>query len=643
MPLPLPNPDTLPAAPAGSAQGDPGQPFAARALRASWVTPLLIGAALLTGCASWLPGSQAPVDAPATPATPAGPSLRLDVQAPPVLKALLEQHLDLARLQRLGSDEAPDNIELARLLAAAPAQARDLLQTEGYFDPQVSVQRETANPGELPRAQLQVVPGPRSSVSELALTLEGSLRERLDANEAGAQALLRNLREPPVLTPGKAFRNAEWADTKFRLLTRLRAAGYAAAQIQRSSADIDTAAAQARLSVVLDSGPRFVAGELTVLGLQHHDRQTVLNLAGFGPGAPLTETLLLDYQDRLQKSGLFDGVAISFDPDPAQAEAAGVSVKLSERPLQQAQVGVGVSANTGPRASVEHTHRRPFGAALVLHNKAEWGRDLQSFAGDISTHPGEGFYRNLAGVLIERVRSATDVVQSQRLRLGRTTDTPQFERLYFLEALNSRRSDATGVDSAQALSANAHLVIRKLDSVLLPTRGYSLSLQGGLGEAKSGSHRPGPFVRAYARLTGYLPLGGDWFGQARLEAGQIIKRNDVEVPDALGFRAGGDDSVRGYAYRTLAPTSAGATVSGDVLLTASLEVAHPLVASLPAVQGALFVDAGRAAAAWGDSHAAVGSGAGLRWRSPIGPLRADLAWGQETRKLRLHFSVGIVF
>ena len=152
----------------------------------------------------------------------------------------------------------------------------------------------------------------------------------------------------------------------------------------------------------------------------------------------------------------------------------------------------------------------------------------------------------------------------------------------------------------------------------------------------------GPFARIYGRLTGYLPLGQRWYGSARLEVGQLVHDSSVQVPDALGFRAGGDDSVRGYAYRSLAPTNAdGGTVSGQRLLTGSVEVARPILPAIPSLWGALFIDAGRAVSDWRDYKPAWGYGAGLRWRSPVGPLRVDLARGVDVHRWRLHFSVGI--
>lgn len=646
-------------------RGAAGNPAATRA--AHWLRcgTLLLGALLAGGCAS-VQNLLAPAGSPApaadnTPAQrPARPEFELVVDAPAALRTLLLRHLDLARLQQLPDDERLGNAEFNRLVAAAPAQARELLQTEGFFDAAVTVLREaervpdgrrTAVPG---LVRVQVVPGAPTRVTTLALQPAGELARRIDAGDADALALRQSLAADGVLGPGQVFRNADWSATKQQLVTRLRSAGYAAASLVRSDASVDADARTAALTVVLDSGPLFLAGPVQVTGLQHHDADMVQALAGFRPGTALTEALLVQYQDRLQKTRLFNSVTVAFEPDPASAAAAPVRVRVVESPLQQATLGVGISANTGPRMTVEHTHRRVFGFPVVADNKLEWGRDSQGWTGNFSTHPGEGFYRNLLGVQIERVKSNTDVVLSQRLRLGRTQDTPRIERLYFLELLRSRQADLPGTvgsvrsggvaTESTALSANLHWVWRDLDSAILPTRGASLALQTAAGHATQAGGPNGPFARLYGRLTGYLPLWDRWYGTARVELGHIAHGSGVQVPDALGFRAGGDDSVRGYAYRALAPTDAGGgTVSGQRLLTASLEVARPIVPSIPSVWGALFIDAGRAVTEWNDYTPAWGYGAGIRWRSPIGPLRVDLAWADELKKLRLHFSVGIAF
>ena len=582
-----------------------------------------------------------PPAAPASAPSASAAALRVDIEAPADLKALLTRHLDLARLAQLRDDEALDDSEWRRLTAAAPAQAREILQTEGYFEPQISVLRE---PGTPIRVRLTVLPGPRVQVATLDVRSSGALATPLAAGQADARALDQKLQSGGPLRPGQPFRNPLWSETKLQWISTLRAAGYAAAQIESSAAEVDVATASAKLNGVVDSGPRFLAGSLLIEGLVRQDPATARRLAGFQAGEPLTETLLLDYQDRLQKAGLYESVNVSFDPQLTQATASTVTVRLGELPLQQLTAGLGASTDTGPRTSLEYMHRLPFGQPVTAYNKLEWGHLVQRWAGDFLTHPGVGNTRNLLGVLIDREVSDTDTVLTQRVRLGRTRDTPQLERLVFIEGLRSRQSVDTGaVNDARAVSANVHLVLRRLDSLLLPTRGFSLSLQTGAGQASSNTGDKGPYARLYGRLTGYLPLGNSWYANARVEVGHILKRDSVVVPDALGFRAGGDDSVRGYGYRTLAPSVGGNIVSGNSLLTLSAELAHPIVASMPAVQGAVFVDAGRAVDRWADYKPAVGYGVGVRWRSPIGPLRADVAWGQEVHKARLHLTVGITF
>jgi translocation and assembly module TamA len=75
----------------------------------------------------------------------------------------------------------------------------------------------------------------------------------------------------------------------------------------------------------------------------------------------------------------------------------------------------------------------------------------------------------------------------------------------------------------------------------------------------------------------------------------------------------------------------------------SIEIARPISPKRPQFLWAAFLDAGQAANQWTDLSPVLGYGLGLRWRSPVGPLRMDLAYGHEVRKLRMHLSVGIAF
>ncbi|MCW5658242.1 MAG: BamA/TamA family outer membrane protein [Burkholderiaceae bacterium] len=599
---------------------------------------------MLAGCAGLFGSNNKSTD-PATPAAaasaPRADATTLVIDAPGPLRELLQRNLDLARLATLSAQEELDEVEWLRLVGAAPAQARQLLQTEGYFNAEVDVRRD---PGPPPTVHMSVRPGPRVRVMEVTLVVRGALRERADAGDQQALQAIRELHAWWPVPPGGPFRNGEWSAAKTGAAARLRAAGYASATVADSGAEIDADTQEAKLTLALDSGPLFVAGPMRIEGLDKHDEVVVRNLAGFGPGAPLTEATLLDYQDRLRKSGLFDAATVSFDSDPAHAGAAPVTVQVHEVPLQSLTLGLGVSAKTGERVTAEHTHRRIFGYRATLHNKIELGRLREAYEGELSSHPRESFYRKMIGLQLERLRTDLDEVVSQRLRTGRTQDGTRIDRLYFIGFDRSVQTTAVNRRDARAWSLQYHGVWRELDSILLPTRGVSISGQGGVGWAFSNVGDAGAFTLAYARFTGYLPLGQSWYTTGRLEVGQIFKRDSVVIPDALTFRAGGDESVRGYEYRTLAPIdpATGTIIGGNVLGTVSFEIARP-IPRYPALWGAVFIDAGNAAENWTEFRAARGYGVGLRWRSPVGPLRVDMAYGEQLRKWRLHLSVGIAF
>lgn len=605
---------------------------------------MLLLALALGGCAALRPAARG------AEAEALVPQVQLTIVAPDELKPLLTNYLDLSRLAVVAPGDALSEIELRRLEAAAPAQVRSLLATQGYMDPDVKVQREPSAAGELARVRIEVQPGKLSRIERVDLDLQGPLAEAAARGDASARETLASWRTAWRLPAGAAFTDIAWRDAKTAAIGRLRAAGYASASWSGTSAQVDADRASVRVVVAADSGPLYRTGPLVVEGLKRQDERSVRNLAGFAAGTPATEALLLDYQERLQRIGLFERVSVTLTAEPDKAAAAPITVSVSELPMQQATAGIGISANNGPRVTFEHLHRRAFGQRATMRNKLEVGRVRQAWDGELSSHTLPGLYRNLVGGSAERLESDTDRVTALRARVGRAFDSQRIERLAFVEIERALvRPLATNVQAAQAtpdttaVTLNFHGTWRKVDSMILPTLGHSESLQAGVGQVRSSGDGSGAFVRLYTRLQAWRPLGGNWYGQGRVELGQDFAPDHVDVPETQRFRAGGDDSVRGYGYRSLTPTVAGVDVGGRVLGTASVEIARPISANLPSVWWAAFVDAGNAAARWSDWRPAWGAGLGVRWRSPVGPLRADVAYGEETKQWRLHLSVGIAF
>ncbi|MEO5732480.1 MAG: BamA/TamA family outer membrane protein, partial [Rubrivivax sp.] len=527
-----------------------------------------------------------------------------------------------------------------RLLNAAPAQARALLQTEGYFTPEIKVERQD---GEPPQVLITVDPGPVTVVGSVDLEVNGPLKASAEAGDARAERVLSDVRLKWRLNRGAPFKASAWSSAKSGVTARLRADAYVLADWERTQARVDASTQSAALAGTIASGPLFLVGPLQIEGLNRQDEQTVRNIANFDLGAPATETLLLDFQERLQKSGLFTSAVVTLKAEEADPLATPVSVRVAEQKVQEATIGIGYSANLGLRTTLEHVHTRPFGYALIARNKFEIAQVEQSWAGELSTQTLPGLYRNLIGWGFSRKESNTDVVTEALVKVGRQQETKRISRFGFVQAERSVTTSTLGRQTSDAVSGHYHGTWRNVDDQLLPTDGRVWRAQLGGGLATSDPGGKGPFVRAYARLDQFIPFARNWFFQGRVELGQVFVRDEVIVPESMRWRAGGDDSVRGYGYRKLTPQINGVDTGGRVLLTASAEVAHPILASIPELWGAVFIDAGRSADNWGDYKPAFGVGLGVRFRSPVGPLKLDLAYGEETQQFRVHLTVGVSF
>ncbi len=569
---------------------------------------------------------------------------RLEVDAPRPLKRLLAEHLDLARFRDAPASAGLTDEELDRLIATTPEQARALLGTEGYFNAQVRASREPAQAGQRPLVRVQVDPGPRTVVGSVALQASGELRQRADAHDAQARALIESLEAQWLLKPGRPFRQDDWTDAKTASLGQLHGNGYPAASWLHTEARVHSKVQTVDLEAAVQSGPLFHLGELQIRGLQRYDDRVVRNVAPFSTGAPYSEQRLRDFQDRLQRTGLFSGAVAEIDPDPAKAAATPVTVRVQEEQLQKVVLGLGYSSDTGTRATLEHTHRQPFGLRWVALDKLELGPQRKAWDFDFRSYPQRGFQRNVIGGMVERWSGPDEERFAGRLRLGRSWEDRRLERHLYAEYNTARVRPPVGEHhDARSLTANLDWTRRDVDSLLLPTDGHALVLQSAVGYSRSADADNGPFGRAYGRLHYFRPFATHWHAGLRLEVGQIFARQGIGVPDTLLFRAGGEDSVRGYGYRSLGPKVDGITTSGRALLTASAEVARPVSQRLPMLWGAAFIDAGNAAQRMRDLKPAVGVGVGVRYRSPVGPVRFDVAYGVDAKQVRMHLSAGVSF
>ncbi|HWI15666.1 MAG TPA: BamA/TamA family outer membrane protein, partial [Burkholderiales bacterium] len=192
-------------------------------------------------------------------------------------------------------------------------------------------------------------------------------------------------------------------------------------------------------------------------------------------------------------------------------------------------------------------------------------------------------------------------------------------------------------ESVHAVFANYRRTFRHTDELVQPRRGIIGTLQLGSSVPALATRQ---FVRGTAKATFLWPLGREADLTVRGEVGAVLASSRFGIPSSFLFRTGGDQTVRGYAFESLGVRQGDAVVGGRYLALASVEYTRWLT---PDWGAAAFVDAGDAFDEPRAFRAARGYGIGARWRSPVGPFRADVAYGERTKKMRLHFSVGFSF
>ena len=556
--------------------------------------------------------------------------MQLEINGAGDQRQLLEQQLDISRRR---AEEGLSIDEIEQLFSAAPGQIRELLATEGYFSPAIRQEfNREANP---PVARFAVDLGRRTTIDRVDIRFKGAIAEGPHTD----QPRMERLRRRWALDPGDAFRQADWSAAKSNLLKALLTEDYPAAAIQHSEARIDPATGTATLTVEVDSGPFFTFGDLEVHGLERYTRDIIDALNPIHPGDAYSQEKLNELQARLDDTGYFRSSFAAVDVDPAHAERVPVRVDVVENQRRRLGLGIGFSTDSGARLQVKWLDRHFLNHNWRLESELRLDRITRLAGGDVYLQPLANGWLPSVGARFERTLNGGD--QDDKLRTGARIASPNKldEKAWALTYYADReRIGDSYLNNRQALVASFTYTKRRLDHPLTPRRGYLASVE--LGTGVSGVLSEQNLLRAVVRATWLVPLVQRWHGLLRGQVGEVFGASRESVPEDLLFRAGGDQSVRGYGYNTLGPTLNGVVVGGTVTAVVSGELIYQFT---PQWGGAVFTDAGNASESWRDFQFKRGSGVGARWRSPIGPVNVDLAYGHATHRPRLHFSIGYGF
>ena len=579
--------------------------------------------------------TAAPAVKPIEP--PAQQAFALDVRSSDkAISAFLAQHLDLQRYRSLSD---LDETELTRLLRDADVQARDLLGTLGFFNPVLKwTQDKTASGAVWGQVLLDVNTGPPARITEVQWQWQGDVADNPLARPQ-QEAIVRLW----ALPEGETFNQSDWRAAKNQALRQLLAENYPWGRLVHSLALVDEPNNQVRLWLTLDSGPAVRLGELQISGADKYGAKQVQRLARLPAGKAYRQNDLLEAQQRLVVSGFYDSVFVSLAPE-GSPELAPVKVELKESLRQKWVLGLGVRSDSGARLSAEHTHHSVPGLHWRSVSKISIDRDLQSLGVDLLAPPDSSLWRWNTSAQFEQEKRGDFQVNSQRWRAGRIQLGDRVDRSYYAQYDTARQpGDTQGV--RESVSGNLAWTWRNFDSLPFPNSGLGVGVELGSGVTLGSNNEP--YLRWRAKGLGLLPLGST---RGRLavhgEMGSVVSRDTSNLPTTQLFLTGGDNSVRGYAPNSIGVDAGnGLTVAGRYLATGSVEWQRPIRWNGQRTdwESAVFVDAGAVANETHQLHAQVGYGLGARWRSPVGPVRMDLAYAQALHKFRLHLSVGFTF
>lgn len=604
---------------------------------------------------------DAVADSPvSTEAASAPLQYEVKVNAPGDLDELLEKNLDLERFR---GNPRMDREQLQRLVRDTPEQAKNLIATAGYYTPVVTVRIDTT--GAKPVVIVDVDPGEPVTIDKVELELRGfDPTPPLAASEPfDTEALKRSW----SLKSGSVFRQADWESAKRALLREVVQTRYPRAQLVDTQAVVDPETHKVSLLVVLDSGPELRFGELRIEGLKRYDASIIRNLDKIRPGDYYSESALQSFQARLQDTGYFASVEVSADmssilgeqieagQESQQAEAEGASagakpvnrgpapllplvVRVTENKQQNVSAGLGFSTNTGNRAQLNYDNLNVWGtrfkSAITMETKKQAAHANFYFP---TTERG---YNDSAGASFERSDISNEITAVTTISAKRNWGGTNLERSLTFEFLSEDKT-VVGLEQTRSKSLPLTYAItkRSLDSLLFPTRGYVINAQ--VGGALLPVLTDERFVRVAGKAVYYRPLGEKGELIVRGEMGALGSKEKRGVPAVYLFRAGGDQSVRGYGYQELGVKEGDATIGGRYMLTGSAEYQYWFK---PKWAIAAFYDAGNAA----DTVKAAmtpksGYGLGGRYKSPVGPINVDVAYGHAVQKYRLHFSLGFTF
>lgn len=528
----------------------------------------------------------------------------------------------------VGTVEGRNRASLRRYGRTAEDQVREALRALGYYEPTVT---RTMTDDDPPRLIINVEAGEPVRIRSRQVTIYGPASEDPE--------FLPRLPARPA--EGDVLHHGEYDALRQLVRNSASRLGYFDGEFLVRRLEVDPPARAADIRIEFESGDRYRLGEVTFSEGHGFDLELLEQFVTFEPGELYHSDKVAQLSSDLSNSGYFSGVMVDASPNDAQDGVIPVSANLRTRDPRSLGAGVGFSTDVGPRFRGTWTEHWINSRGHRRGAETELSQPRQSISGWYELPldpPMTDSIRLTTGYLREDIED----VESERLTLGQQWRHQLDNGWLRITSLRweGERFRIGGVDSRTTRMLLPGIGFSKLqaDSPLDPSRGYRLQVDvaGGLRDFLSTVD----VVHLTAQAKGLWTFADRHRLLSRVEFGGIATNRFSDVPPSLRFFAGGDQSVRGYGYETLSPVDDdGVSVGGRFRLVGSVEYQYQFAERW---RVAAFVDEGNAIDDLFDPLATA-VGGGIRWISPVGPLRFDIAKGLDREfggGWRFHFSMG---
>ncbi len=549
------------------------------------------------------------------------------VQVDGVSGDLLENVLSSLSIKEQADHTLLTDGRMKRLHGKADKEIGDALKPFGFYRTTVSKHLSMTGPNQWVAIYI-IDPGPPLPIGSVHIRIEG---------DAEGDKEFREMVNKLPLRVGDTLNHAQYASAKTGFIKLAAERGYFDAKFVEHQMRIDLDSYTASIELHLQSGSRYRFGQIS-LQQEVLDTDFLSRFVPFQQGDPYTVEQVLDLQRSLNDSQYFQDVEITLDDEDTALGTVPVHVLLTPRPRNSFILGTGYGTDTGFRGKLgwemprvnEHGHR--WDSELKL---SQIGSSLSTRYRIPVFNPRTDELQFTGGVVTEQTEITETRINTLGTNLVHTRGHWRENLSLTFQEENFTIAGSDGRSTLLMPGVNWSRIWGK--DRFAPRSGARVSLD--FRGASDGAVSDVSFFQSTTHMKVILPAGQSGRLIGRGTAGFTLVNAFVELPPSVRYFTGGSSTVRGYNYNSLGPRDAnGAVIGGKHMLIGSIEYEHAISTKWAA---AAFYDVGDAVDNFYDPLS-KGVGIGVRWRSPVGPIRFDWARAltPEDKPWRIHINIG---